>query len=610
MTTFVTSPGPFIRNPLAQTKRAMRDYTIGLLGLFAFSTGFHWLTHGLAYGIKAIGMMVTSLLITLLADILVAALKYQPRKDGALLPYVYQTVKKNYSYVTAVLMTLTLPIGTPYFVVIIGNLFATLIVKYTFGGFGANIFNPAAFGRIFVGLAFASQLTAYIPDTLGNYLGDVPSLTASGQTITTAFSALYPNWVTANLNGLPVDSLWRLILGNYSGALGETSVLLIVILGSILTLLKAHNWRPTVFFLFTLWFSAFGIALFNGINPFWYAFTFVSLGSAFFGGMFMLTDPVTSPTTNYGKALIGVIAGIVVVIVRTQTSWPEGMVYGIAVANLASPIIDKYTVGLTHHFLKQRYALLSGLMAFSIGVSVLPTLVNAGSSSLPSSSEIVITPYAVYRGQASTLSYEEAENPTTLTVDVGVNKAFKIVTLDVLDGIASLGAYSQAWQTSGAAIEASYLTMTIEEVLALDPLQLPDNLTVSGLTVSANRLLLAIQDAFASLAVLSASASSYPYAEAEQEHEITATVYVDQTDHTIVGLAITGVLGSSGSYQNTMLANLEAIQDYYLGQTVADVLALTQSPIYPTFSVSQTGVTISLDRIFTAIQLALGGYDG
>jgi Na+-translocating ferredoxin:NAD+ oxidoreductase subunit D len=606
MPTFVTSPGPFIRNPLAQTKRAMRDYTIGLLGLFAFSTGFHWMTHGLEYGLKAIGMMLTSLIITLFADMLVAALKYQSHADGRLLPYMVSSVKKSYSYVTAVLMTLTLPIGTPYFVVIMGNLFATLIVKYTFGGFGANLFNPAAFGRIFVGLAFGGQLTAFI-----NAPSEVPSLTASGQTITTAFSNTYSNWIATSLDGLPVDNLWRLILGNYSGALGETSVLLIVILGSILTILKAHNWRPTVFFLFTLWFSAFGIALFNGINPLWYAFTFVSLGSAFFGGMFMLTDPVTSPTTNYGKALIGVIAGIVVVVVRTQTSWPEGMVYGIAVANLASPIIDKYTVGLTNQFLKQRYALLSGLMAFSVGVSVLPTLVDAGSAtSIPSSSEVVITPYAVYRGQASTNAYPEAETETLLIVDVGVDRSFNLVTLDIIEGIASLGVYSQSWQTSGATVIAEYLTLNVAEVLALDPLALPSALSVTGLTVSADRLVLAVQDAFKDIDVYVANSTSYPYEEAVEEHTISLTVYVDRTNDTIVGLNITGTLASTGPYLNTILQNFEIIQDYYLGMTVDEVLALNQGPLYPGFSPTQSGVTISLDRIFEAIQLALGGQHG
>lgn len=604
MPTFVTSPGPFLRNPLAQTKRAMRDYTIGLLGLFAFSTGFHWITHGIEYGLKAIGMMLTSLIITLLADMLVAAFKYQPSQDGRLLPYMVTSVRKNYSYVTAVLMTLTLPIGTPYFVVIMGNLFATLIVKYTFGGFGANIFNPAAFGRIFVGLVFGGQLKAFI-----HLPSDVPSLTSTGQTITTAFSSTYSNWVASSLDGLPVDNLWRLILGNYSGALGETSVLLIVILGSILTMLKAHNWRPTVFFLFTLWFSAFGIALVNGINPLWYAFTFVSLGSVFFGGMFMLTDPVTSPTTNYGKALIGIIAGIVVMIVRTQTAWPEGMVYGIAVANLASPFIDKFTVGLTNQFLKPRYAFLSGLMAVSIGVSILPTLADAGTtnSSSPSSSEVVITPYAVYRGQASSYAYPEAEEETLLILDVGVNRSYQLVTIDIVQGIASLGIYNQSWQTSGAAVIAQYLTMDVAAVLALDPLALPSNLSVAGLTVSADRLVLALQDAFKDLDVLRASAASYPYEEAEDEHHIDVVVYVNRTTSTVVGLAITGTLGSTGPYLNSMTQNLSLIQDYYIGMTTDDILSLNQAPFYPGFSPSQSGVTISLDRIFDAIQFALGG---
>jgi hypothetical protein len=95
MTQFVTSPGPFLRNPLAQTKRAMRDYTIGLIGLFIFSTGFHWLTHGIEYGVKAIGMMMTSLIITLLADMLVAAMRYQPH-HGRMLSYMIQSVRKNH----------------------------------------------------------------------------------------------------------------------------------------------------------------------------------------------------------------------------------------------------------------------------------------------------------------------------------------------------------------------------------------------------------------------------------------------------------------------------------------------------------------------------------
>jgi electron transport complex protein RnfD len=599
MTQFVTSPGPYLRNPLAQTKRAMRDYTIGLLGLFFFSTGFHWLTHGIEYGLKAIGMMVTSLVITLLADMFVAALRYQA-KDGRLLPYMIHSVRKNYSYVTAVLMTLTLPIGTPYYVVIVGNLFATLIVKYTFGGFGMNIFNPAAFGRIFVGLAFGGQLTAYMGS-----IQDVPTLTSTGQTITSAFASTYPNWIGNTLQGLPVDSLWQLIFGNYSGALGETSVLLIVILGVILTLLKAHNWRPTVFFLSTLWLGAFFLGLVHGLNPIWYAFTFVSLGSVFFGGMFMLTDPVTSPTSNYGKAMIGIIAAFVVLIIRTQTALPEGVVYGIAVANLASPIIDKYTVGLTNQFLKQRYALLSGLMVLSIGVTILPTMVTADSSSSPSSSEVVVIPYATYRGQYSSYFYDEDDTPTNLVVDVGVDRSFNLVKIDIISGISTSG-YAPTWASQGPSILNTYLSMNVEALLAIDDQLIPEQMTITGSSITTSRLLKAMQQAFDNISIFKGSAQSYACDQCDTEDVVYATVYVDTSDNTLVGLDWTGTLATSNPYLSTVNQALTDIQDYYLGETTTDVLSMVTLPTYPNFNVSESGATISFVRLHQALLNALG----
>jgi electron transport complex protein RnfD len=526
-------------------------------------------------------------------------MRYQS-KDGRLLPYMIHAVRKNYSYVTAVLMTLTLPIGTPYFVVIVGNLFATLIVKYTFGGFGMNIFNPAAFGRIFVGLAFGGQLTAY----LGS-IGDVPTLTATGQTITTAFATANPNWIGNTLDGLPVNSLWQLIFGNYSGALGETSVLLIVILGVILTLLKAHNWRPTVFFLLTLWLGAFAIGLVHEINPLWYAFTFVSLGSVFFGGMFMLTDPVTSPTSNYGKAMIGIIAAFVVLIIRTQSALPEGVVYGIAVANLASPIIDKYTVGLTNQFLKQRYALLSGLMVLSIGVTILPTMVNADSSSNPSSSEVIVIPYATYRGEYSSYFYEEDENPTNLVVDVGIDRSFNIVKIDIISGISTSG-YAPTWASEGSSIINTYLSMSVDELMAINHLLMPENLTITGSSITTLRLLKAMQQAFDNIAIFKGSAQSYACEECDTLDVVNAIVYVDIRDNTLVGLNWTGTLATSNPYLSIIDEELIGIQDYYLGLTTTEVVALTTLPMYPSFNPNESGATISFIRLHQALLNALG----
>jgi hypothetical protein len=55
---------------------------------------------------------------------------------------------------------------------------------------------------------------------------------------------------------------------------------------------------------------------------------------------------------------------------------------------------------------------------------------------------------------------------------------------------------------------------------------------------------------------------------------------------------------------------MEAIQDYYLGMTVTEVLALTDGPIYPTFNPSESGATISFIRLYDALIDALGDYHG
>jgi hypothetical protein len=321
--------------------------------------------------------------------------------------------------------------------------------------------------------------------------------------------------------------------------------------------------------------------------------------------MFMLTDPVTSPTSNYGKAMIGIIAAFVVLIIRTQTALPEGVVYGIAVANLASPIIDKYTVGLTNQFLKQRYALLSGLMVLSIGVTILPTMVTADSSSSPSSSEVVVIPYATYRGQYSSYFYDEDDTPTNLVVDVGVDRSFNLVKIDIISGISTSG-YAPTWASQGPSILNTYLSMNVEALLAIDDQLIPEQMTITGSSITTSRLLKAMQQAFDNISIFKGSAQSYACDQCDTEDVVYATVYVDTRDNTLVGLDWTGTLATSNPYLSTVNQALTDIQDYYLGETTTDVLSMVTLPTYPNFNVSESGATISFVRLHQALLNALG----
>ena len=205
---FVTSPGPYLRDAKASNAMKMLIYTIALGVIWIVSMVYYGVVIGVEYSLAIFTNMMTAQLTTLLADIMVAVLRYQPSK-GRMLPFVLEQTKKNYSYVTATLFALIIPVGSPAFVVIMGSLFSTLVVKYTFGGFGANIFNPAALGRIFVGLAFGSTLLPYLP---GDSSLMIPTLT-TGATITTALNN--SGWLVDSLNGFNV-SLDQLLLGTYT----------------------------------------------------------------------------------------------------------------------------------------------------------------------------------------------------------------------------------------------------------------------------------------------------------------------------------------------------------------------------------------------------------
>jgi Na+-translocating ferredoxin:NAD+ oxidoreductase RnfD subunit len=64
------------------------------------------------------------------------------------------------------------------------------------------------------------------------------------------------------------------------------------------------------------------------------------------GAFFMATDPVTSPTTNSGKWVYGILIGVLVVVIRNFSGWVEGVMFAILLGNLASPLIDEVFIGL------------------------------------------------------------------------------------------------------------------------------------------------------------------------------------------------------------------------------------------------------------------------
>ena len=344
---------PYQRSPRT-TLHIMLELCAALLVVWVAAIIYNF-TLDVEFGVRAILMMVIALVTTAAIDALVAVIKH--KKGGNLLKEVKDSVIKNYSYVTAIIFTLCLPVYVSYYIVIIGAIFATGI-KHCFGGFGKNIFNPAIIGRIVTQVAFPTGFAL---------TKDYIDATASA-TLTTQYSGLGVKWLNAELpKGF---NFGNLILGNYGGSLGETFTALILALGIVLMVRKVINWRSSVFYLGTVAITSLVIGLFiEGVNPFEYVLYHLCLGGLMFGAIFMITDPVTSPTSPYGKALIGVIAGLLTVLIRVAGSLPEGVMYSIAFINVISPAIDKLVTGRTTDGQLKKWGVIAGFLVASVSIN-------------------------------------------------------------------------------------------------------------------------------------------------------------------------------------------------------------------------------------------------
>ena len=351
---------PYQRSPRT-TLQIMLELTAALVIVWLAAV-IYYFTKDAKLGLKAILLMVVALVATAAIDAGVALMKH--KKGGNLLREILDGVIYNYSFVSAIIFTLCCPVYVSYYVIIIGC-FASTGIKHCFGGFGKNIFNPAIIARILTGVAFAGAFQ--IPENLTAILN-------TSATVTTQYSGLGVKWLSA---ALPEGfNMGTLLLGNYVGAMGETFTLLIFILGGLLVYRGVINWRSTAFYLGTVAVSALFIGFFtDGVNAFTYMMYHLCLGGLMFGAVFMITDPVTSPTSPFGKALIGVIAGLITVLIRVDGSNPEGVMFSIAIVNILSPMIDRLITGRTTDGHAKKWATIGGLIAASI---VINTAISVG----------------------------------------------------------------------------------------------------------------------------------------------------------------------------------------------------------------------------------------
>jgi electron transport complex protein RnfD len=244
--------------------------------------------------------------------------------------------KQNYkdlsAIVTGILLALILPPSTPLWMTMIGALAAIVVAKEFFGGLGYNPFNPALIGRAIMLMSFPAAITTWHKPF--EAIADATS-TASPLNIVKLGGTLADVAKSIGVSA-PSDVYMTLFLGNRAGCIGESSILLILLGGIFLLATGTIVYVTPLAMIAT---TAILSALL-GMDP---LFSVLS-GGVVFGAFFMATDYVSTPLTTAGKALFGIGAGLITVLIRKFGGFPEGVTYGILVMNAFVPFLNDLRV--------------------------------------------------------------------------------------------------------------------------------------------------------------------------------------------------------------------------------------------------------------------------
>tara|TARA_R110002124_G_scaffold129238_1_gene290399 strand:- start:4715 stop:5779 length:1065 start_codon:yes stop_codon:yes gene_type:complete len=261
---------------------------------------------------------------------------------------------------TAVLLGISLPALAPWWITIIGSLFAIIVVKQLYGGLGHNPFNPAMAAYVMLLISFPVQMTQWQPPlsllAMDIQLSDTFSVIFTGYTpqgysveqIRThidGFTMATPlDTVKTNLTlGLTVvESMQAPTIGKHFG-LGWEWINAGFLLGGLFLLSKkAIHWTTPLSFLSSLFicsFIAFIISPDSSASTMFHWFT----GATMLGAFFILTDPVSGATSVKGRLIFGALAGLLVYLIRKFGGYPDAVAFAVLLCNMAAPLIDQYT---------------------------------------------------------------------------------------------------------------------------------------------------------------------------------------------------------------------------------------------------------------------------
>lgn len=291
------SSSPHIRDQVT-TPNIMFDVAIAMIPASAYGV--------YQFGIKAALVLLVSVLSCILSEYVFQALMGKSI-----------TISDGSALVTGMILGLNMPPAIPLWIPFLGGMFAIIIVKQLYGGIGQNFMNPALAARCFLLISFAGQMT----------------------TFTYHDAVVSPTPLASLKAGQSVD-LTAMFIGKIPGSMGEVSVIALLIGAAYMLIRKVISIRIPAAYLITF---ALFVFIF-GRQDLTYVLAHLCGGGVIFGAFFMATDYSSSPITDKGQILFGILLGILTGLFRLFGGSAEGVSYAIIISNILVPLIEEISL--------------------------------------------------------------------------------------------------------------------------------------------------------------------------------------------------------------------------------------------------------------------------
>lgn len=238
-------------------------------------------------------------------------------------------------FVTATILALIMPPSIPWHVLAVGVVFAVVVSKELFGGFGRNVFNPAMAGRCFVYVCFPIALTStWAPPAQGPW-GALDRWDTADEPV--AVTAATPFTLIKTEQVAPTAS--QVIFGRVRGTMGMTCLPLILIGGLYLFVTRTAN-RSLIASAAIAYIAISGGLYLLKVPGFEHTPYELGYGAFWFCAFFMVTDPITAPKEPAAKIIYPVLIVIFGIVIRKYSVFNGGYMFGLLLANTFVPIVD------------------------------------------------------------------------------------------------------------------------------------------------------------------------------------------------------------------------------------------------------------------------------